>query len=159
MSSKQAVLTLLAIGSSCSAVYDRWLLTDKCISSGPSSSRASQPRATSQLSALSRSVALATAISAPPSTEHDAESDKISEGHLKKKRRLQSFILPQHDTNRYSLSCQFLELSSLFTSPFHPTLSLNEGVLLSREREEGRGGEGQQLGNSSGSNKASTSLL
>lgn len=43
---------------------------------------ANQPRASSQLNALSRSVALATAISAPPSTTHIAESDKYGE-HLK----------------------------------------------------------------------------
>lgn len=37
------MFTLLVLGMSCAAVYDRWLLINRCMSSGLSSSRTRQP--------------------------------------------------------------------------------------------------------------------
>lgn len=99
---------------------------------------ANQPRASSQLSALSRSVALATAISAPPSTTHC--------------RVRQIWRAPKNG----HISCvphRSVRPCSLFSSP-----------VFSQHGWDWRPGRGdgaseQQFGNSSGSNKRSTSLL
>lgn len=42
------MFTLWDTGRSCAAVYDRWLLTDRCMSSGRSSSGAGQPTTSCQ---------------------------------------------------------------------------------------------------------------
>lgn len=132
---------------------------------------ASQPGADRQLSALSRSVASATAISAPPQTFHTSQdliwSKKYWRGALKGKLEdppppsLQIwFTHGDHLDNWYWHH-------HLFLLPLCPTPPSRCGCFAQqRWRERGWGGVGvlplmlkQQLGNSSGSNKDSTTLL
>lgn len=145
------------MATSCAALCDRWLLTDRCMSSGPSvrppepaGPPASQPanqRAASQLSALSRSVAPATAISAPPYTL--AGSDEILVAFKGEAlQRFRCLRISQAQTS-YSFPIDTLKLSCfscrrpLGRFSVSPLLLLALDVLLcrgGRRGEEGRRG-------------------
>lgn len=130
------MFTLLVLGMSCAAVYDRWLLINRCMSSGLSSSRTRQPTRSWQTAQRTKLICCLgnCYFGSTLDFQHTVRSDEILVSHLKGEAETASCL---------SIICFFD--CSLWSSPsfplFHP-LSFLLRMFFSAEVEgcERRGG-------------------
>lgn len=160
-----SMFTLLVLGMSCAAVYDRWLLINRCKSSGQSCSRTRQPTRSWQTAQRTKPICCLgnCYFGSTLDFQHTVRSDEILVSHLKgeAEKCLPVFLSSVSPTTLLWLQSLEFSFFPLVSSP----LLLAEDVFLSRGggmQEEGEEAlplfAKQQLGNSSGSNKDSTTL-